>query len=75
MVPAMDIGSAGIGMVVGVSALVQLAWLAAVIVFVYKIWQKSNICLRSVPNYSRNNSNPTLGSPRGLTVMVHVCAA
>ena len=36
----MDIGSAGIGAIVGVGAIVNLAWHLAVIVFLYKIWQK-----------------------------------
>jgi hypothetical protein len=34
------IGAAGFGLVVGLSVLVQLAWHVAVLVFVYKIWQK-----------------------------------
>jgi len=33
-------GSGGIGLVVGLGVLVQLAWHVAVIVLVYKIWQK-----------------------------------
>jgi len=37
---AIDMGSAGIGLVVGLTALVQLAWHVAVIVLVYKIWRK-----------------------------------
>ncbi len=41
IIPAMDnIGSGGIGLVVGLSIVVQLAWHLAVIVLVYKIWQK-----------------------------------
>jgi len=35
-----DIGTAGFGAVIGLSVLVQLAWHVAVLVFVYKIWQK-----------------------------------
>ena len=35
-----NMGSAGIGLVVGISVIVQLVWHVAVIVFVYKIWQK-----------------------------------
>jgi len=40
--PAMDIlpGGAGIGLLVAVSILVQLAWHIAVIVFLYVIWKK-----------------------------------
>lgn len=34
------IGAGGLGFVVGLSILVQLAWHVAVLVFVYKIWQK-----------------------------------
>lgn len=34
------IGAAGLGFVVGLSMLVQLAWHVAVLVLVYKIWQK-----------------------------------
>ena len=34
------IGAGGLGVVVGLSILVQLAWHVAVLVFVYKIWQK-----------------------------------
>ena len=33
-------GSGGIGMIVGLSIVVQLAWHVTVIVLVYKIWQK-----------------------------------
>jgi hypothetical protein len=41
IIPAMDnMGGAAIGLVVGISFVVQLAWHVAVIVFVYKIWQK-----------------------------------
>ena len=36
----MDIGSVGLGAVIGVGAIVKLAWHLAVIVFLYKIWQK-----------------------------------
>ena len=35
-----DIGAAGMGLFIGLAALVQLAWHVAVLVFVYKIWQK-----------------------------------
>jgi hypothetical protein len=34
------IGAGGFGFVIGLSILVQLAWHVAVLVFVYKIWQK-----------------------------------
>jgi hypothetical protein len=34
------IGAGGVGFVIGLSILVQLAWHVAVLVFVYKIWQK-----------------------------------
>ncbi len=34
------IGAGAFGLVVGLSFLVQLAWHVAVLVFVYKIWQK-----------------------------------
>ena len=36
----MDIGSGAFGAVVGLGMLVQLGWHVAVLVFVYKIWQK-----------------------------------
>jgi hypothetical protein len=34
------IGAGGFGFVIGLSILVQLAWHVAVLVLVYKIWQK-----------------------------------
>ena len=41
IIPAMDtMDSGAIGMTVGLSIVVQLAWHVAVIVLVYKIWQK-----------------------------------
>ena len=40
MIPAMDIGSVGLGAVIGLGAMVNLAWHVAVIVFLYKIWQR-----------------------------------
>ena len=41
IMPAMDnMGSGGFGVIVGLGILVQLAWHVAVLVFVYKIWQK-----------------------------------
>lgn len=35
-----DPGAAGIGLVIGLTAFVNLAWHAAVLVLAYKIWQK-----------------------------------
>jgi hypothetical protein len=37
---SMDLGTAGIGLLVGATFLVQLLWHVAVLVLVYKIWQK-----------------------------------
>ena len=37
---SVSIGSGGIGLLIGLSVVVQLAWHATVIVLVYKIWQK-----------------------------------
>jgi hypothetical protein len=37
---SIDVGAAGIGLVVGAFALVQLAWHVAVLVLVYRIWRK-----------------------------------
>lgn len=37
---SIDVGAASIGLAVGLSAILQLAWHVAVLVLVYKIWQK-----------------------------------
>ena len=37
---SVSIGSGGMGLIIGLGVLVQLAWHLAVIVLVYKIWRK-----------------------------------